>query len=345
MRTLVAGDLAPDLLAVLGEALSNASRHADARSRRGPPHRRRPDRAPGGRRRPRARRARPRERAAQHARARRAQGRHVAGGVGAAARAPRSPGRCRRADPSADGQRAPARRAPASPQRRGPLELAVDQRSLDVRDQEGLGPGEHREPAPPRQPDSAGSGGRGQAPYLRHAGVEDGRDRAVPRVPRQHGRQPLAQPVAARSGGAPCRTASARVLGRLRENAWVGAPTPGGAGPRAARPEPRRRRPPPRRRRLAETLCHRPSDLLGVAEHRLHDHECGGASPHASGASTARVVMGPGCGSAPLSAGGLHGRVRRVFGPAGAPPFCPAAHPRRARWSWTGHPRPREEPR
>ena len=32
VRTLVAGDLAPDLLAVLGEALSNASRHADARS-------------------------------------------------------------------------------------------------------------------------------------------------------------------------------------------------------------------------------------------------------------------------------------------------------------------------
>ncbi|MET0526009.1 MAG: GAF domain-containing protein [Nocardioides sp.] len=31
VRTLVDGDLAPDLLAVLGEALSNASRHADAR--------------------------------------------------------------------------------------------------------------------------------------------------------------------------------------------------------------------------------------------------------------------------------------------------------------------------
>jgi signal transduction histidine kinase len=31
VRTLVSGDLAPDLLAVLGEALSNASRHADAR--------------------------------------------------------------------------------------------------------------------------------------------------------------------------------------------------------------------------------------------------------------------------------------------------------------------------
>jgi signal transduction histidine kinase len=32
VRTLVGGDLAPDVLAVLGEALSNASRHADARS-------------------------------------------------------------------------------------------------------------------------------------------------------------------------------------------------------------------------------------------------------------------------------------------------------------------------
>ena len=32
VRTLVGSDLAPDLLAVLGEALSNASRHADARS-------------------------------------------------------------------------------------------------------------------------------------------------------------------------------------------------------------------------------------------------------------------------------------------------------------------------
>jgi signal transduction histidine kinase len=32
VRTLVAGDVAPDVLAVLGEALSNASRHADARS-------------------------------------------------------------------------------------------------------------------------------------------------------------------------------------------------------------------------------------------------------------------------------------------------------------------------
>jgi signal transduction histidine kinase len=32
VRTLVAGDLAPDVLAVLGEALSNASRHADARA-------------------------------------------------------------------------------------------------------------------------------------------------------------------------------------------------------------------------------------------------------------------------------------------------------------------------
>ena len=30
VRTLVSGDLAPDVLAVLGEALSNASRHADA---------------------------------------------------------------------------------------------------------------------------------------------------------------------------------------------------------------------------------------------------------------------------------------------------------------------------
>ena len=35
VRTLVTGDLAPDVLAVLGEALSNASRHAEARSRRG----------------------------------------------------------------------------------------------------------------------------------------------------------------------------------------------------------------------------------------------------------------------------------------------------------------------
>jgi signal transduction histidine kinase len=32
VRTLVGGDLAPEVLAVLGEALSNASRHADARS-------------------------------------------------------------------------------------------------------------------------------------------------------------------------------------------------------------------------------------------------------------------------------------------------------------------------
>jgi signal transduction histidine kinase len=32
VRSLVSGDLAPDVLAVLGEALSNASRHADARS-------------------------------------------------------------------------------------------------------------------------------------------------------------------------------------------------------------------------------------------------------------------------------------------------------------------------
>jgi signal transduction histidine kinase len=32
VRTLVAGDLAPDVLAVLGEALSNASRHAEARA-------------------------------------------------------------------------------------------------------------------------------------------------------------------------------------------------------------------------------------------------------------------------------------------------------------------------
>ena len=35
VRTLVDADLAPDLLAVLGEALSNASRHAEAAHGRG----------------------------------------------------------------------------------------------------------------------------------------------------------------------------------------------------------------------------------------------------------------------------------------------------------------------
>ena len=82
VRTLVGGDLAPDVLAVLGEALSNASRHADARSvevllsagERG--------RAQGHRRRPRPRRVGPRVRVAQHARTGRAPGRHVRGGVG-----------------------------------------------------------------------------------------------------------------------------------------------------------------------------------------------------------------------------------------------------------------------
>ena len=81
VRTLVSGDLAPDVLAVLGEALSNASRHADAHavdvllSAGDDVVLRVADDGRGldG--------ARPRERAAQHARASRAPRRHVRGGV------------------------------------------------------------------------------------------------------------------------------------------------------------------------------------------------------------------------------------------------------------------------
>ena len=70
VRTLVGGELAPDLLAVLGEALSNASRHAEA-SRvdvlvaAGDDGGR-----PGHRRRQGLRRGGPRERSGQHARTR-----------------------------------------------------------------------------------------------------------------------------------------------------------------------------------------------------------------------------------------------------------------------------------
>ena len=75
VRTLVDGDLAPDLLAVLGEALSNASRHSGATRRRHRAHRRRGRGAVRRRRRPRPRGRRARERPAQHARAGQAPGR------------------------------------------------------------------------------------------------------------------------------------------------------------------------------------------------------------------------------------------------------------------------------
>ena len=186
VRTLVGDDLAPDLLAVLSEALSNASRHAEARSvevllTAGDEVVLRV--ADDGR--------------GLDAPSTRAGCGTCASGPSAAAarswwsrpaaRAPPSRGVCPRADPA----RQLARQV--VPPRRGPLELAVHQWTAGVGHEERLGAAQHRQSAAAGQPDGTWSGGRGQAAYLRHAGVEDRRERAWPRIRRQHGAQPLTE--------------------------------------------------------------------------------------------------------------------------------------------------------
>ena len=72
---------------------------------------------------------------------------------------------------------------------------------------------------------------------------------------------------------------------------------------------------------VAETRGHGSSDLLGVAEHRLHDHEGGEAVPDGIGASTVSGVwvMGPGCGLTPHGRQRLQGRGSGTLVPPGAP--------------------------
>ena len=159
-----------------------------------------------------------------------------------AARAPPSRGVRPRADPA----RQLAREV--VPPRRRPLELAVHQRTADIGREERLGAAGRRESTSTGRPDGAGTGGLDR----RRTFETRVSKRAATGACRgccgstalSHSRSPLA----ARSGGAPWRTASARVLGRLRENACVGAGGPRGPGRRASRPVPRPRRPPPRRR-------------------------------------------------------------------------------------------------
>ena len=274
VRTLVGGDLAPDVLAVLGEALSNASRHAEARSvevllsagERG--------RAEGHRRRPRRSTSRvPESGLAQHARAGRAPGRHVRGGVGPRRGHQLSRGPCPRADPAL--QRVRQAVAP----RRGPLELPVHQRTADVGHHVRLGATEHGQPPAPGQAGRAGPGGRGQPSYLRDARVEDRGDRAVPRVLEKYGGEPLAHPPGCPLGcgtlaygvGPGARPAQGERVGGGPEDEEVQV---GGQVDR-------------RRGHIDDNCVDAPvaetggdgaADLLGVAEHRLHHDEGGGTT-------------------------------------------------------------------
>ena len=73
---------------------------------------------------------------------------------------------------------------------------------------------------------------------------------------------------------------------------------------------------------VSETAGHGPADLLGVAEHRLHDHESGGTTCEilctCHGSRLARhVCRRQGCTSA----------SRKALGPDRGGPFAPAAGP------------------